>query len=66
MSAFKVLRVTLDAENSQRLLLEGGFPRSVDEVVQEVKRRCNLNYTLRLQFVDEHFANAFTNLTRVE
>ncbi|KAG7481675.1 hypothetical protein JOB18_001839 [Solea senegalensis] len=66
MSALTVLRVILDAENSQRLLLEGGFPKSVDEVVQEVKRQCNLNYTFRLQFMDEHFGNAFTNLTRVE
>uniref|UniRef100_A0A3B3HUQ4 Uncharacterized protein n=1 Tax=Oryzias latipes TaxID=8090 RepID=A0A3B3HUQ4_ORYLA len=61
-----VLRVILDAENSQRLLFEEGFPRSVDEMVQEVKRQCNLNYTFRLQFMDEHFGNAFTNLTRVE
>ncbi|KAF6738705.1 hypothetical protein FQA47_006310 [Oryzias melastigma] len=66
MSAFKVLRVILDAENSQRLLFEDGFPGSVDEVIQEVKRQCNLNYTFRLQFMDEHFDNAFINLTRVE
>lgn len=66
MSALQVLRVILDAENSQRLLFESGFPRSVDEVVQEVERQCNLNYTFRLQFMDDHLGNLFTNLTRVE
>lgn len=41
----------LDAENSQSLLFEGGFPWSLDEVVQGIKRQCNLNYTFRLQFM---------------
>lgn len=41
----------LDAENSQSLLLEGGFPWSLDELVQGIKRQCNLNYTFRLQFM---------------
>lgn len=65
MSAFKVRRVMLDAENSQRLLFEGGFPRSVDEAVQELKRQSNLNSTFSFQVMDEHFGNVFTKLTRV-
>ncbi|XP_041845694.1 uncharacterized protein LOC121642808 [Melanotaenia boesemani] len=49
MSAFKVLRVILDAENSQRLLFEDGFPRSVDEVVQEINAEFKRITTMLLQ-----------------
>ncbi|RXN37812.1 sterile alpha motif domain-containing 3-like isoform X2 [Labeo rohita] len=62
MAAPVKLRIILGENDSQRLILPGGMPETVIELVQEIKRQCGVDGDFRLQFMDVEFGNEFTNL----
>lgn len=66
MSASTVMRVILEDNDCRRLKFQDGFPGSVQEMVEEVKRQCELNCAFRLQFMDSLFGNEFMNLTSID
>lgn len=45
--------------------LAHGLPESLEDLLAEVKKQCNLQENIRLQFVDLSFGNDFMNLTSV-
>lgn len=63
MAAPVKLRIILGENDSQRLTLQDGFPETVGELVQHIKRQCGAEDHFRLQFMDAEFGNEFTNLT---
>lgn len=62
MAAPVKLRIILGENDSQRLALQDGFPETVGELVQHIKRQCGVE-NFRLQFMDAESGNEFTNLT---
>ncbi|MEQ2301141.1 hypothetical protein AMECASPLE_032913 [Ameca splendens] len=59
------LRVILDNDNSERLILPSR-PSSVQALIDEIKSRLKLTFDFRLQFHDPDFDNALCNLVVIE
>lgn len=60
-----IVRILLTDGSCQRLTFGHGLPESLEELVAEVKKQCNLEGNFRLQFMDSLFGNEFMNLTSV-
>lgn len=60
-----IVRILLTDGSSQRLSLAHGVPESLEDLVAEVKKQCNLHGNIKLQFMDSLFGNEFMNLTSV-
>lgn len=56
------LLVVLSEENSMRMVLPGGIPESLEELINDVKRACTLSGRIRLQYKDTDFGEMFVNL----
>ena len=65
MNSMAILKVILVDNSSQRLTFQTGLPRSVNELVIEVQRQCEVNSNFR-QFMDALFDNDFMNLTSMD
>ncbi|KAF6730795.1 hypothetical protein FQA47_008429 [Oryzias melastigma] len=57
------LLIVLNEENSVRMELLDGIPKSPEELNNEVKNACGLEGHIRLQYKDCDFGNTFVNLT---
>lgn len=60
-----IVKILLTDGSSQRLNLAHGVPESLEDLVAEVKKQCNLQGNIKLQFMDSLFGNEFMNLTSV-
>lgn len=57
------LLIILNEDNSVRKELRNGIPKSLEELIEEVKNACGLGGHIRLQYKDTDFGNIFVNLT---
>lgn len=57
------LLIILSEDNSVRMELHNGIPKSLEELIEEVKNACGLGGHIRLQYKDTDFGNVFVNLT---
>ena len=60
-----IVKILLTDGSCQRLSLAHGLPESLGDLMTEVKKQCNLEGNIRLQFMDSLFGNEFMNLTSV-
>lgn len=60
-----IIKILLTDGSCQRLNLAHGLPESLEDLMTEVKKQCNLQGSIRLQFMDSLFGNEFMNLTSV-
>lgn len=60
-----IVKILLTDGSCQRLSLAHGLPESLEDLMAEVKKQCNLQGNIRLQFMDSLFGNEFMNLTSV-
>uniref|UniRef100_A0A3P9K7A5 Uncharacterized protein n=1 Tax=Oryzias latipes TaxID=8090 RepID=A0A3P9K7A5_ORYLA len=60
-----ILKIILPDDSCQRLTLSRGLPASIEDLIDEVKKQCGLDGSLKLQFMDSLFGNEFLNLTSV-
>lgn len=60
-----IVKILLTDGSCQRLSLAHGLPESLEDLLAEVKKQCNLQGNIRLQFMDSLFGNEFMNLTSV-
>lgn len=59
------LRVILDTENAERLILPS-CPSSVQALIDEIRTRLKLTFDFKLQFHSPDFDNALCNLVEIE
>lgn len=57
------LRVILNPDDTRKLILPGGIPETVEELINQVRKVCGLNCNVRLQYQDRDFGDALVNLT---
>lgn len=57
------LRVILNPDDTRKLVLPGGIPESMEQLMDEVRKVCGLNGNFRLQYQDRDFGDALVNLT---
>ncbi|KAF7642129.1 hypothetical protein LDENG_00264180 [Lucifuga dentata] len=57
------LRVILNPDDSRKLILPGGIPETMEQLMDEVRKVCGINGNLRLQYQDKDFGDALVNLT---
>ncbi|KAK0130576.1 hypothetical protein N1851_035191 [Merluccius polli] len=57
------LLVCLSQDDKRKLLLPNGIPKSVEELVDDVRRACGLRGNFRIQYQDKDFGDTFVNLT---
>ncbi|XP_067353940.1 uncharacterized protein [Channa argus] len=57
------LRVILNPDDTQKLILPQGIPETMEELMSEVRKVCGLSGTFRLQYQDKDFGDALVNLT---
>lgn len=55
--------VILGQDDSRKLLLPDGIPKSVDELSEKVREAFGLNCRFSLQYQDKDFGDVFVNLT---
>ncbi len=60
-----IVKILLTDGSCQRLSLAHGLPESLEDLMAEVKKQCNLQGNIRLQFMDSLFGNEFMNLASV-
>lgn len=61
-----IVQILLTDGSSQRLSLAHGLSESLEDLMAEfLKKQCNLQGNIRLQFMDSLFGNEFMNLTSV-
>lgn len=60
-----IVKILLTDGSCQRLNLAHGLPEPLEDLMTEVKKQCNIQGNIRLQFVDSLFGNEFMNLTSV-
>ncbi|XP_078025314.1 uncharacterized protein LOC117251126 [Epinephelus lanceolatus] len=57
------LQVILNPDDTMKLILPGGIPETVEELINQVMKMCGLNGNFRLQYQDRDFGDALVNLT---
>ncbi|KAL6099179.1 uncharacterized protein ACO6RY_18155 [Pungitius sinensis] len=57
------LRIILNSDDTRKLILPDGIPETVEQLIDKVRKLCNLKGGLRLQYQDRDFGDAFVNLT---
>ncbi|CAL9698769.1 unnamed protein product [Knipowitschia caucasica] len=56
-------RIFLKPDDTRKLILPDGIPKSMEKLMDEVRNVCGLNGEFRLQYQDKDFGDAFINLT---
>lgn len=59
------LRIILGANNAEKLTIESGMPKSVEDLSNEIKRQFDIEGDIRLQYMDSDFDNEFVNLNQI-
>ncbi len=62
MAAPVKLRIVFGANNAEKLTIESGMPKSVEDLSNEIKRQFDIEGDIRLQYMDSDFDNNFVNL----
>lgn len=57
------LRIILKPDDTRKLLLPDGIPKTMEQLTDEVRKVCGLNGEFRLQYQDKDFGDALVNLT---
>ncbi|XP_068567851.1 uncharacterized protein [Cebidichthys violaceus] len=57
------LRVILNPDDTRKLILPDGIPETIEQLLDEVRKVCELNGHFRLQYQDRDFGDALVNLT---
>uniref|UniRef100_A0A3B4YDX4 PB1 domain-containing protein n=1 Tax=Seriola lalandi dorsalis TaxID=1841481 RepID=A0A3B4YDX4_SERLL len=57
------LRVILNPDDTRKLILPDGIPKTMEQLMNEVRNVCGLNGNFRLQYQDKDFGDALVNLT---
>ena len=57
------LRVILNPDDTWKLILPDGIPKSMEQLMDEIRKVSGLNGNLRLQYQDRDFGDALVNLT---
>lgn len=57
------MRVILNLDDTRKLVLPGGGPETVEELINQVRKVYGLNGCVRLQYQDRDFGDALVNLT---
>ncbi|KAL6487682.1 hypothetical protein MHYP_G00043080, partial [Metynnis hypsauchen] len=57
------LRVILTPDDTRKLILPDGIPKTMGELMDEVSKLCALSGNFRLQYQDRDFGDALVNLT---
>lgn len=65
MAAPVKLRIILGSNNAEKLTIESGMPKSVEDLSNEIKRQFDLDGDIRLQYMDTDFDNEFVNLNQI-
>lgn len=58
------LWIILGANNAEKLTIESGMPKSVEDLSNEIKRQFDIEGDIRLQYMDSDFDNEF-NLNQI-
>lgn len=56
------LRIILASNNTEKLTIASGMPKSVEDLSDEIKRQFDIQGDIRLQYMDSDFDNEFINL----
>ena len=59
------LWILLGANNAEKLTIESGMPKSVEDLSNEIKRQFDIEGEIRLQYMDSDFDNEFVNLNKI-
>lgn len=65
MAAPVKLWIVFGANNAEKLTLESGMPKSVEDLSNGIKRRFEIEGDIRLQYMDHDFDNNFVNLNQI-
>lgn len=65
MAAPVKLRIILGSNNAEKLTIETGMPKSVEDLSNEIKRHFDIEGDIRLQYMDSDFDNEFVNLNQI-
>uniref|UniRef100_A0A8C3GB99 PB1 domain-containing protein n=1 Tax=Cyclopterus lumpus TaxID=8103 RepID=A0A8C3GB99_CYCLU len=57
------LRVILNSDDTRKLILPDGIPETIEQMLNEVRKVCELNGNFRMQYQDRDFGDALVNLT---
>lgn len=57
------LLVILNSDDTRKLILPDGIPETIEQLLNEVRKVCELNGNFRLQYQDRDFGDALVNLT---
>ncbi|KAL3973686.1 NF-kappa-B inhibitor-like protein 2 [Sarotherodon galilaeus] len=60
------LRIILGSNNTEKLTIASGMPKSVEDLSDEIKRQFDIQGDIRLQYMDSDFDNEFINLKRMD
>lgn len=55
-------KVILRPDDTRKLILPQGIPETMEQLMNEVKKSCELNGNFRLQYQDKDFGDALVNL----
>uniref|UniRef100_A0A3Q2T7Y7 PB1 domain-containing protein n=1 Tax=Fundulus heteroclitus TaxID=8078 RepID=A0A3Q2T7Y7_FUNHE len=59
------LRIILGSNNAEKLTIESGMPKYVEDLSSEIKRKFDIEGDIRLQYMDSDFDNEFVNLNQI-
>lgn len=65
MAAPVKLQIILGANNAEKLTIESGTPKFVEDLSNAIKHQFNIEGDIRLQYVDSDFNNDFVNLNQI-
>lgn len=57
------LRIILKPDDTRKLILPEGIPKTMEQLIDEVRKVCVLNGEFRLQYQDKDFGGSLVNLT---
>lgn len=65
MAAPVKLQIIFGSNNAEKLTIETGMPKSVEDLSDEIKRHFDIEGDIRLQYMDSDFDNAFVNHNQI-
>lgn len=65
MAAPVKLRIVFGSNNAEKLTIESGMPKSVEDLSNEIKRQFDIEGDIRLQYMNSDFDNNFVNLNQI-
>ncbi|XP_043114478.1 uncharacterized protein LOC122358691 [Puntigrus tetrazona] len=65
MAAPVKLRIVFGANNAEKLTIESGMPKSVEDLSNEIKHQFDIEGDIRLQYMDTDFDNNYVNLNKI-